>query len=664
MFVRLFQRKFKWIPSDNIAYDRISKDLKPHLDELLNETFLIDENAIDTYEEIIYLFKLPQLKELAKLCHVVNISQTVKLRSEFIKLILQHFKTQKCLKFHLKSKELDKIPKENSVIDLTDTARLSKDNEIKNKPQFMNQCKKILGKCFKINKNVRNVFVRMLMLYSLSSTHHLDPSKQDSGQQQLLQLLMVNMGKVKFMNYEIKLNIKIFQDRDSLLRYQNSLEYEYELLNFLEAKEYEEAYDLFNEKIFEFKKFILDPDLNEYDAKLPIYLRVFTCGSIYCKLLSIFAFEVLQRLRKYDEANALFDFLIHKQSLYLLTQRAKWYERLALNYESHLKNPLKALECLQDGLKDKQYVRRAGRLALYQRLTKMSETKKYAKISELKQALKNANLVEKFEFQEAPTVEIEGTILHSEYIPGRKNIFIQNFEAEDLNDDSNSNSDSLSSRLEKADSIDSEKSNDQLKVDDSSSTTSISSSQSLKRTNSDVLIKNRYGISVEQVAMTHYIKNLEFTHAKHAETRVLTTLFGIVFWDIVFDKNVYNVFVDRFQACPLDLQTDYFYLNRKNEIDSKIDLLQNSPIEFICELIKKCWEEYKETECSLVSWSLFDDLEEFLSLVRCFSSNQITSLCMFMAQNYRYCRSGGPDLILWSTERNICKFVEVKGPGK
>lgn len=69
------------------------------------------------------------------------------------------------------------------------------------------------------------------------------------------------------------------------------------------------------------------------------------------------------------------------------------------------------------------------------------------------------------------------------------------------------------------------------------------------------------------------------------------------------------------------------------------------------------------TECSLVSWSLFEDLNEFLSLVKCFSSNQLTSLCKFMAQNYRYCRSGGPDLILWSTTLNKCKFVEVKGPG-
>ena len=100
LYVRLFQRKFKWIPFDNINYERISLNMEPLLKELLKKSFLIDENTIDSYEEIIYQLKLPQLKELTKTCHIGNLSQGVKLRSDFIKLILNHFKTQKCLKFN------------------------------------------------------------------------------------------------------------------------------------------------------------------------------------------------------------------------------------------------------------------------------------------------------------------------------------------------------------------------------------------------------------------------------------------------------------------------------------------------------------------------------------------------------------------------------------
>lgn len=127
-------------------------------------------------------------------------------------------------------------------------------------------------------------------------------------------------------------------------------------MSYIESKELEEAYEKFNEKIYEFKKIILNPDLNEFDMNLPIYLRGFTSGSTYCKFISIYAFEILQKLKKYQEANELFEFLILKQFTYLLSYRSKWYERLALNYETHLKNPFKAYEMLCVGLKDKQYV--------------------------------------------------------------------------------------------------------------------------------------------------------------------------------------------------------------------------------------------------------------------------------------------------------------------
>ena len=102
---------------------------------------------------------------------------------------------------------------------------------------------------------------------------------------------------------------------------------------------------------------------------------------------------------------------------------------MALNTESHLKQPHQAFEIIVLALSDKQYVRKAGRLSLYLRLKKISETKRYMKITEIKDSIRHAMVREHFPIKEAPIREIEGTLLHSEYIPGRKNIFIQNFEA-------------------------------------------------------------------------------------------------------------------------------------------------------------------------------------------------------------------------------------------
>ena len=163
--------------------------------------------------------------------------------------------------------------------------------------------------------------------------------------------------------------------------------------------------------------------------------------------------------------------------------------------------------------------------------------------------------------------------------------------------------------------------------------------------------------------MKKILFNKGFTNGKHSETKVITTIYGILFWDIIFDKTVDNVFVDRFQSSPLDIQTDHFYQSRKELIDSKLELLQNAPIEFVCELIRASWDANINTQCSLVSWSLFEDIDELLGLIKCFTINQLTNLCKNISQNYRYFRSGGPDLILWSTELNKFAFIEVKGPG-
>lgn len=187
----------------------------------------------------------------------------------------------------------------------------------------------------------------------------------------------------------------------------------------------------------------------------------------------------------------------------------------------------------------------------------------------------------KLNFKEAPTVEIEGTLLHSEFIPGRKNVFIEEF-----------SSSSFSSTTQSvATSDDTENSNDSVdqQQTQSISTQALTQTQTQKQNNKISPIKG-----VEQVALTHYIqKTNAYTHGKHAETATLRTLFGLVFWDILFDSSVPDVFVDRFQAAPLDLQTDYFYSNRKTNIDAKLELLENAPIEFICEIVSNNWDLYK-----------------------------------------------------------------------
>ncbi|RNA00633.1 fanconi-associated nuclease 1 isoform X1, partial [Brachionus plicatilis] len=234
----------------------------------------------------------------------------------------------------------------------------------------------------------------------------------------------------------------------------------------------------------------------------------------------------------------------------------------------------------------------------------MSQTKKYLKLKEIKDEIGPLCAREKYNFTEAPTVDIQGTLLHtSEFIPGRKNVFI------------------------------------------------------------DSPSKNGMTISVEQVALNHYINVLGYTHGKHAETTTLTTLYAILFWEIIWTNSVYNVFVDTFQHAPLDLQTKDFYRNRKEIIDNRLKLFSSSSIEDICRMASDCWNSNYGYQCYGVNFELFESLEEFLSLLKCFRPQQLVNLCEYISKNYRYCRSGGPDLVIWSDETDMVKFVEVKGPG-
>jgi Fanconi-associated nuclease 1 len=41
----------------------------------------------------------------------------------------------------------------------------------------------------------------------------------------------------------------------------------------------------------------------------------------------------------------------------------------------------------------------------------------------------------------------------------------------------------------------------------------------------------------------------------------------------------------------------------------------------------------------------------------------LSTICKLFCEDYKGRRSGGPDLFIWKAEQQLCKFVEVKGPG-
>ena len=78
--------------------------------------------------------------------------------------------------------------------------------------------------------------------------------------------------------------------------------------------------------------------LFSHDRQLAQYLRHFTAGAVYARLLTI-GVEVLQFTKHYSEAVGQLRALLD-QSVYHVDYRGRWYDRLALNTDYHLKQPL------------------------------------------------------------------------------------------------------------------------------------------------------------------------------------------------------------------------------------------------------------------------------------------------------------------------------------
>jgi hypothetical protein len=82
--------------------------------------------------------------------------------------------------------------------------------------------------------------------------------------------------------------------------------------------------------------------------------------------------------------------------------------------------------------------------------------------------------------------------------------------------------------------------------------------------------------SVEELALSYY-GTLGYK-GYHSENSLLATLFGLLFWDILFSPQP-GVFETLYQTEPLDLRTDAFFLQRQDMILDRIARIAGSIIE-------------------------------------------------------------------------------------
>ncbi|KAL5964516.1 Fanconi-associated nuclease 1 [Taenia solium] len=185
---------------------------------------------------------------------------------------------------------------------------------------------------------------------------------------------------------------------------------------------------------------------------------------------------------------------------------------------------------------------------------------------------------------------------------------------------------------------------------------------------------------VENWALQHYLHNEKFEKGLHAESRICTTLFVLLFYDLLYGVDRADAFYSMLQAAPLDLFTGDFYVSHRELVESRLEMissakrfLQTSETESvvadpISQLLSDTWTKHKDERCIGVNWNLFPDGESDVvasdesEVFWCLGPQLVASICRLLISDYTNWCSGLPDLTVWSPSSGKAKLVEVKGP--
>ncbi|KAK5867229.1 hypothetical protein PBY51_011740 [Eleginops maclovinus] len=542
LYVRLFQRKLKWLQVNKLDYEEICSDLGPVAQELVEAGFLQSERDLQDLGETLDLLPAPELKSLAKTFHLGN-SGTQK--QQLVDGLLR-LSRQKSL-FSLS-------PAQNHIGAV-----------------ILKRAKQLASSC--------------------------EEETAAGGQSQLFTILLVNSGRLAFPDYTVQRSAKVFQDREDLIRYEASMRTLQEVVTAMQGGQWEEAMELYTAAKSVWKELKTDHDLS-HEEELPVFLRSFTTGWAYTRILSR-GVEISQRLRCYEEAVEELQSLL-SQSVYCPDSRGRWWDRLALNLQQHLKKPEQAICAIRDGMSD-PLVRTGHKLSLHQRAVRMKES------ASLKKHHLQLNDMPTIQVQDVTHVTIRGQLFPHEGGMGKSRFLLP----------------AIGVGEEGADAT---------------------------------II-----CSVEDLSLAHY-RQQGFDQGIHGEGSTFSTLFGVLLWDIIFMEGIPDVFRNPYQTCPLDLYTDCFYENRREAIDSRVQLVSEASVETLHDMLAEVWTSHEGKVCSLVNWERFSSLQHAQSLVSCMRGAFLGGVIKRMSKDYRHCRGGLPDLVVWNTSNNTYKLVEVKGP--
>lgn len=469
---------------------------------------------------------------------------------------------------------------------------------------------------FRIPSDVFDLFTAILTIYSpnLMDTSQLiqNATANELSSQLMFIILQKQSGQLSFTGPACPAHslVSSYADSEELSNFISAKNYEQKIINLNIRNAYDEIISLVKTIIEMFfrQSDVTNPNENTRDySQVPLFLRKFTPSWIYCRCI-FHGVEAAQRLRNYSLAVDWLKLLLERQEFqsFCINERGKWYHRLALNTETYLKNSEAAVRICIAGLKDSA-VGAPDKLTLQNRLQKL-----LGRLDDVQ-----------IHVTEPENVNITGRKLAKGLGDG---IQVNHFYVTPSSLDHNG-------------------------VDDSNTR------------NSD---NDKCSCSVENLALLHFIQKQGYTEGTHAEGQIWHTIFRLFFHDIIYCTNITasNVWISSLQSDPLDLNYPDFYANRQQMIDHRLNQILNFTADALEVFVYEHFDCVKTNLApnSIVGWHHFKDSVEILRFLHCCSTKLLYALFKRLCMDFRFTRSGFPDLTLWNAQKRTLAVVEVKGP--
>ena len=168
-------------------------------------------------------------------------------------------------------------------------------------------------------------------------------------------------------------------------------------------------------------------------------------------------------------------------------------------------------------------------------------------------------------------------------------------------------------------------------------------------------IDSRYNQMVEQGVIAYYSRNN--IKAFRTENQLWKSLFGLVFWPILYEQESANL-SNEFERMPPSLKTNQFYHEHTNSIENALAALQTH--NGLYQLLVKHAARYYGKTNSIFMWRK-NLLEHLQILVMHTPIEQLVGYLHTMTKDYASLKDGYPDIML--LDNGALRFEEIKATG-